>query len=176
MIYNCNMQTIAWCIWRGNVSRYLSLEFTYLRSLPFQITWPHDGIQSCSAEMQWLLIKVKSPSFHMKNLVKILNCTLPLVGIIQIVVKMHSGLISFQGSSQKKDLIRTSLIKQYFHGFVLVSGWEGSAQSEVISFRWILELRTVEILPWDGVNTVVSSYANQHPWMEVIFLGHCSDK
>ena len=128
-----------------------------------------NGIQSCSPEMQWLLIKVILPSFHLNNLVKSLNWTLPLVGIIQIVVKIHSGLIWFQSFSQKERFNKTSLIKQYFHGVVLVSWWEGSAQSEVISFRWILELRTVEILPWDGVNTVVSSYANQHPWMEVLF-------
>ena len=96
IIYNCNMQTIAWCIWRGDVSRYLSLEFTYWDPCPLKITWPHDGIQSCSPEMQWLLIKVISPSFRLKNLVNCLNCTLPLVGIIQKVVpKMHSGLIWF---------------------------------------------------------------------------------
>ena len=48
------------------------------------------------------------------------------------------------------------------YGVVLALGREGSAQSEVISSRWILGLRTVAILPWDGLNTVVLSYASQH--------------
>ena len=48
------------------------------------------------------------------------------------------------------------------YGVVLALGREGSAQSEVISSRWILGLRTVAILPWDGLNTVILSYVNQH--------------